>query len=165
MQETVEASGITPQPCLLATNQTQMGHLTNHFCLAWHRDQTAACPYREVQSSCINTLLKLAYQRIVQRPGADGNFPPWLFLRGNTQVALQGFARASSLRRISEHALGVVFFPSGQQGADKVFAIAEMVIERSASHIQSARETLGRNTDMPYLVEGLKTCRDPMVTR
>ncbi|KQW30665.1 hypothetical protein ASC85_23890 [Pseudomonas sp. Root401] len=139
MQETVEASGITPQPCLLTTNQAQMGHLTNHFCLPWHMDQAAARPYREVQSSCVNTLLKLAYQRIVQRPGSDGNFPPRLFLSGNTQVAFQDFARATALPCISEHAFGVVFFPSGQQGADKIFTIAEMVIERSAGHIQSAR--------------------------
>lgn len=139
MQETVEANGITPQPCLLTTNQAQMGHLTNHFCLASHMDQAAARSYREVQSSCVNTLLEFAYQRIVQRPGSDGNFPPRLFLSGNTQVAFQGFARATTLRRISEHALRVVFFPSGQQGADKVFAIAEMVIERSAGHIQTAR--------------------------
>src|SRR5689334_16109819 len=139
MQETVEASGITPQPCLLTTNQAQMGHLSDHFCLAWHMDQAAARAYREIQSSCVNTLLKLAYQRIMQRPGSDGNFPPRLFLSGNTQVAFQGFARATTPRRISEHALRVVFFPNGQQGADKVFAIAEMVIERSAGHIQSAR--------------------------
>ncbi|ROM70983.1 hypothetical protein BK653_03610 [Pseudomonas brassicacearum] len=139
MQETIEASGITPQPCLLTTNQAQMGHLTHHFCLAWHMDQAAARSYCEVQSSCVNTLLKLAYQRIVQRPGSDGHFPPGLFLSGNAQVAFQDFTRATTLRRISEHALRVVFFPSGQQGADKVFAIAEMVIERSAGHIQSAR--------------------------
>ncbi|SEI76196.1 hypothetical protein SAMN03159298_01320 [Pseudomonas sp. NFACC07-1] len=139
MQETVEASGITPQSCLLTTNQAQMGHLTYHFCFTWHMDQAAARPYREVQSSCVNTLLKLAYQRIVQRPGADGNFPPRLFLSGNTQIAFQDFTRATALPRISEHALCVVFFPSGQQGADKIFAIAEMVIERSAGHIQSAR--------------------------
>lgn len=139
MQETVEASGITPQPCLLTTNQAQMSHLTNHFCFAWHRDQAAARPYREVQSSCVNTLLKLAYQRIVQRPGSDGNFPPRLFPSGNTQIAFQDFARATALPRIIEHALRVVFFPGGQQGADKIFTIAEMVIERSAGHIQSAR--------------------------
>ena len=66
MQETVEANGIAPQPCLLTTNQAQVGHLANHFRLAWHRDQAAARPYREVQSSCVNRLLKLAYQRIVQ---------------------------------------------------------------------------------------------------
>jgi len=65
MQETVEVSGITSQPCLLTTNQAQMGHPTNHFCFAWHMDQAAARAYREVQSSCVNTLLKLAYQRIV----------------------------------------------------------------------------------------------------
>ncbi|VVO58666.1 hypothetical protein PS858_00662 [Pseudomonas fluorescens] len=116
-----------------------MGHPTNHFSFAWHRDQAAARPYREVQSSCVNTLLKLAYQRIVQRPGSDGNFPPRLFFSSNTQVAFQDFVRATTLRRISEHALRVVFFPSGQQGADKVFAITEMVIERSAGHIQSTR--------------------------
>ena len=87
MQETVEASGITPQPGLLITSQAQMGHLTNHFCSA-------------------------------------------LFLSGNTQITSQGFARAMTLRRISEHALRVVFFPSSPQGADKVFPIAEVVIKR-----------------------------------
>ncbi|WLH48497.1 hypothetical protein PSH83_11490 [Pseudomonas beijingensis] len=123
MQETVEASGITPQPGLLTANQAQVGHLSNHFRLAWHRDQAAARPYREVQSSCVNTLLKLAYQRVVQRPGSDGNLPSRLLLSGNTQVASQYFARAATLGRISEHALRVVFFPSGEQGAYKVFAI------------------------------------------
>lgn len=139
MHETVEASGIAPQPCLLTTNQAHMGHKPDHFCFAWQMDQAAASSYREVQTSSIHTLLKLAYQRIVQRPGSDGNFPPRLFLSGNIQVAFQGFARTTTLRCISEHALRVIFFPSGQQGADKVFAIAEMVIERSAGHIQSAR--------------------------
>lgn len=139
MHETVEASGVTPYPCLLTSNQAQVGHQTHDFCFTWHMGQAAARPYREVQASCVNTLLELAYQRIVQRPGSDGNFPPRLFLSGNTQVAFQGFARATPLRCIGEHALRVVFFPSGEQGADKVFAIAEMVIERSAGHIQSAR--------------------------
>lgn len=139
MHETVEASSVTSCPCLLTSNQAQMGHQTNYFCSAWHMDQAAARPYREVQSPCVNTLLELAYQRIVQRPGSDGNFPPRLFLSGNTQVAFQGFARATPLRCIGEHAPRVVLFPGDQQGADKVFAIAEMVIERSAGHIQSAR--------------------------
>ncbi|BBP58683.1 hypothetical protein PHLH4_22730 [Pseudomonas sp. St316] len=128
-----------PQPCLLTTNQAQMGHLPHHFCFTRYMDQAAARPYRKVQSPGVNTLLKLAYQRIVQRPGSDGYFPPRVFLSGNTQVAFQDFARATTLRRISEHALRVVFLPSGQQGSDEIFAIAEMVIEGSAGHIQSAR--------------------------
>ncbi|MCD4530347.1 MULTISPECIES: hypothetical protein [Pseudomonas] len=139
MQETVEASGITPQPSLLATNQAQMGHPTNHFCFAWHMDQAAARSYGEIQSPRVDTLLKFGYQRVVQRPGSDGNFPLRLFLSGNTQVTFQDFTRAATLRRIGEHTVRVVLFPSGQQGADKVFAITEMVIERSASYIQSAR--------------------------
>ncbi|TWC06418.1 hypothetical protein FBY06_118140 [Pseudomonas sp. SJZ085] len=139
MHETIEASGITPQPCLLAANQAQMGHLPHHFCFARPIEQAAAGPYCEVQPSCVDTLLKLVYQRIVQRPGSNGDFPPWLFLSGNTQIAFQGLARTPPLRRISEHALRVIFFPSSQQSADKVFAITEMVIERSTGHIQSTR--------------------------
>lgn len=132
LQETVEASGITSQPCLLTTNQAQVGHLTNDFCFAWHVDQLAARLYRESQSCGVDTLLELGYQRIVQRPGPDGNFPPGLFLGGNIQLAFQGFARATTLHCIGKHAPRVIFFPRGQQGADKVFAIAEVVIERSA---------------------------------
>jgi hypothetical protein len=34
VHETVETSGIAPQPCLLTTNQAHMGHKPDHFCLA-----------------------------------------------------------------------------------------------------------------------------------
>jgi hypothetical protein len=66
MQETIEARGITPQPCLLPPNQAQMGCQTNHFRFAWQMSQAATRSYREVQSCCVNPLLELAYQRIVQ---------------------------------------------------------------------------------------------------